>query len=49
MELTEKQKQGLNIAVTRYQQKERYTVISGYAGTRKIYISKIYNFRFTKY
>ena len=49
MELTEKQKQGLNIAVTSYQQQERYTVISGYAGTRKIYISKIYSFRFTKY
>lgn len=35
MELNEKQKQGLNIAVERYNNKERYTVISGYAGTGK--------------
>lgn len=34
MELTEKQKQGLNIAVNRYKQKEHYTVISGYARNR---------------
>lgn len=34
MELTEKQKQGLNTAVERYKQKERYTVISGYARNR---------------
>lgn len=34
MELNEKQKQGLNIAVDRYKHKEHYTVISGYAGTR---------------
>ena len=35
MELTEKQKQGLEIAVERFKNKERYTVISGYAGTGK--------------
>ena len=35
MELNEKQKQGLEIAVNRYNNKERYTVISGYAGTGK--------------
>ena len=35
MELNDKQKQGLDIAVDRYKQKERYTVISGYAGTGK--------------
>ena len=44
MELNEKQKLGLNIAVDRYKQKERYTVISGYAGTRKIDISEVYHF-----
>ena len=38
MELNEKQKQGLDIAINRYKNKERYTVISGYAGTRKINI-----------
>lgn len=31
MELTLKQQQGLNIAVERYRNKEKYTVISGYA------------------
>ena len=35
MELNGKQKQGLDIAVDRYKRKERYTVISGYAGTGK--------------
>ena len=35
MELNDKQKQGLDIAVDRYTRKERYTVISGYAGTGK--------------
>lgn len=34
MELTEKQKQGLEIAINRYKQQERYTVISGYARNR---------------
>ena len=32
MELNEKQKQGLEIAVERYQTHKQYTVISGYAG-----------------
>ena len=49
MELTDKQKQGLDIAVNRYKQKEHYTVISGYAGTRKIYFSKVYSFSLTRY
>lgn len=31
MELTEKQKQGLKLAVARYKANEPYTVISGYA------------------
>ena len=35
MELNNKQKQGLDIAVDRYKRKEHYTVISGYAGTGK--------------
>lgn len=35
MELTPKQLQGLNIAVERYRQGEKYTVISGYAGSGK--------------
>jgi len=35
MELTSKQQQGLDIAIQRYRDKEKYTVISGYAGTGK--------------
>ena len=35
MELTAKQEQGLKIAVERYKNKERYTVIAGYAGSGK--------------
>lgn len=35
MVLTKKQEEGLKIAVDRYHQGERYTVISGYAGTGK--------------
>ena len=31
MELTRKQEEGLKIAVARYQSKEPYTVIAGYA------------------
>lgn len=31
MELTQKQKEGLAIAIDRYVNKERYTIISGYA------------------
>lgn len=35
MELTNKQEQGLRIAIDRYLHNEKYTVISGYAGTGK--------------
>lgn len=35
MELNEKQKQGLEIAIDRYLRKERCTIISGFAGTGK--------------
>ena len=35
MELNEKQKIGLDIAVKRYQEHKKYTVISGYAGSGK--------------
>lgn len=35
MELTSKQEQGLKIAIDRYKNRERYTCISGYAGTGK--------------
>lgn len=35
MELTNKQEQGLKIAIERYRHREPYTVISGYAGTGK--------------
>lgn len=35
MELNKKQEEGLKIAVSRYIQGEKYTVISGYAGTGK--------------
>ena len=35
MELNDKQKQGLQIAVDRYNDGSKYTVISGYAGTGK--------------
>lgn len=31
MELTQKQEEGLRIALARYRAKEKYTVISGYA------------------
>ena len=33
--LTEKQEQGLKIAIERYKNKEPYTVIAGFAGTGK--------------
>lgn len=46
MELTEKQQEGLEIAINRYKNKEKYTIISGYAGTREIYSCKIYYFCF---
>lgn len=35
MILTDKQEKGLNIAIERYRNKEKYTVISGYAGSGK--------------
>ena len=35
MELTTKQKQGLNIILERYRNHEKYTTIAGYAGTGK--------------
>lgn len=35
MELTEKQKKGLKLTLERYKNKEKYVVISGYAGTGK--------------
>lgn len=35
MELTKKQEEGLKIAIDRYKSHERYTVISGFAGTGK--------------
>lgn len=35
MQLTEKQKQGLTIALERFQDEKKYTVIAGYAGTGK--------------
>ena len=35
MELTQKQQEGLNIAIERFKNRERYTIISGYAGTGK--------------
>lgn len=35
MELTRKQEEGLKIALERWRNKEKYTVISGYAGTGK--------------
>ena len=35
MELTKKQEEGLQIALDRYRAGEKYTVISGYAGTGK--------------
>ena len=39
MELTKKQLEGLKIAVARFRSNEKYTVISGYAGTGRV-ISK---------
>ncbi len=35
MELNEKQKEGLKIAVSRYREKKPYTIIAGFAGTGK--------------
>ena len=35
MELTKRQEEGLKVAVARYQNREKYTCISGYAGSGK--------------
>ena len=35
MELNEKQKNGLALAIKRYKEKEKFTVIAGYAGAGK--------------
>ena len=35
MELTKRQEQGLKVAIARYQNREKYTCISGYAGSGK--------------
>ena len=40
MILTQKQEAGLRLAVTRYQDREKYTVIAGYAGTGKTTLVK---------
>ena len=37
IELNEKQQKGLELAVERFKNKEKYTVISGYARHRKEY------------
>lgn len=42
IELTQKQKEGLTLALERYKRKEKYIVIAGYAGTRKKYFSTAY-------
>ena len=39
MILNEKQQKGLELAVARFRDGQKYTVIAGYAGTRKKYIS----------
>lgn len=36
--LTKKQKEGLDICLKRYKDKEKYTIIAGYAGTGKSYL-----------
>ena len=40
MELTNKQQQGLNVAIERYKNHEKYVTISGYAGTGKTTLVK---------
>ena len=45
MELTNKQLEGLKIAVARYHNREPYTVISGYAGL-KTHLDKICEINF---
>mgnify|MGYP007033301710 CR=1 FL=1 len=41
MKLTNKQEQGLRIAIERYKNKEKYTVISGYASLDKSFLVKL--------
>lgn len=40
MQLTNKQEQGLKEAILRFAQGEKYTIISGYAGTGKTVLIK---------
>lgn len=40
MQLTEKQEEGLNICLNRYRNRERFSVIAGYAGTGKTTLVK---------
>ena len=40
MQLTTRQEQGLKLAVERFKNKEKYTVISGYAGSGKTTLVK---------
>ena len=40
MQLTKKQEEGLNICLNRYKNKERFSVIAGYAGTGKTTLVK---------
>ena len=35
MQLTKKQEEGLKLAIARYKNKEKYTVIAGFAGSGK--------------
>ena len=45
MELTEKQKQGLAIAIDRYKRGEKATVIAGFARNRQKYSREIHHRR----
>ena len=49
MQLTEKQEEGLKIAVERFLNHERYTIISGYAGTGKSTLVKFIIAALSKY
>lgn len=40
--LTEKQKEGLDICLKRYKNGEAYTIIAGYARNRQVLFSKRY-------
>lgn len=41
MILTKKQEEGLRIAIERYKNKKKYTVISGYASLDKSFLVKL--------